>query len=87
MCLIQSTLFSDDATATIVKDEFAILPLLSFLRLLMGVEHSILLLLLLLLLLDDDRIPIGGRMLILMLIIGSIDIVVVAVAGSTIRVW
>ena len=85
MCLIQSTLFSDDATATIVKDEFAILPLLSFLRLLMGVEHSILMLLLL----DDDRIPIGGRMLILMLIIGSIDIVVVGVvvAGSTIRVW
>ena len=85
MCLIQSTLFSDDATATIVKDEFAILPLLSFLCLLMGVEHSILLLLLL----DDDGIPIGGRMLILMLIIGSIDIVVVGVvvAGSTIRVW
>ena len=83
MCLIQSTLFSD-ATATIVKDEFAILPLLSFLCLLMGVEHSILLLLL-----DDDRLLIGGRMLILMLIIGSIDIVavVVAVAGSTIRVW
>ena len=68
-----------------MKDEFAILPLLSFLCLLMGVEHSILMLLLL----DDDRIPIGGRMLILMLIIGSIDIVVVGVvvAGSTIRVW
>jgi hypothetical protein len=86
MCLKQSTLFSDATATIIVKDEFAILPLLSFLCLLMGVEHSILLLLLLLLLLDDDRIPIGGRMMILMLIIGSIDIVV-AVAGSTIRVW